>query len=179
MFSILISCFIFHIFVLNQISIIMTGIYAIIGIVMLVFGILQIVLFFKLWGMTNDVGQIKGLLSNLSTQKATAAMSSHDLEQTSSEQKTEQKVVGEWPVGTLVVHTATWQQMRIKEITPDHKYVCTQGNLVRGTYAKGCLMSYEDYVTTILSENNSSGSIVGILIALIGILIIAILFFTA
>ena len=73
-------------------------------------------------------------------------MSSHDLEQTSSEQKTEQKVVGEWPVGTLVVHTATGQQMRIKEITPDHKYVCTQGNLVRGTYAKGCLMSFEDYV---------------------------------
>ena len=147
----------------------MTGIYAIIGIVMLVFGILQIVLFFKLWGMTNDVGQIKGLLSNLSTQKATAAMSSHDLEQTSPEQKTEQKVVGKWPVGTLVVHTATWQQMRIKEITPVHKYVCTQG----------CLMSYEDYVTTILSKNNSSGSIVGILIALICILIIAILFFTA
>ena len=149
----------------------MTGIYAIIGIVMLVFGILQIVLFFKLWGMTNDVGQIKGLLSNLSTQKATAAMSSHDLEQTSPEQKTEQKVVGKWPVGTLVVHTATWQQMRIKEITPDHKYVCTQGNLVRGPY--------EDYVTTILSKNNSSGSIVGIVIALICILIIAILFFTA
>lgn len=157
----------------------MTGIYAIIGIVMLVFGILQIVLFFKLWGMTNDVGKIKGLLSNLSTQKATAAMSSHDLEQTSPEQKTEQKVVGKWPVGTLVVHTATWQQMRIKEITPDHKYVCTQGNLVRGPYTEGCLMSYEDYVTTILSKNNSSGSIVGIVIALICILIIAILFFTA
>lgn len=152
----------------------MTGIYAIIGIVMLVFGILQIVLFFKLWGMTNDVGQIKYLLSNLSTQNAAAIKKPQDLEQTSSEQK----VVGEWPVGTLVVHTATWQQMRIKEITPDHKYVCTQGNLVRGTYAKGCLMSYEDYVTTILSENNSSGSIVGILIALICILIIAILFFT-
>ena len=74
----------------------MTGIYAIIGIVMLVFGILQIVLFFKLWGMTNDVGQM----------------------------------------GTLVVHTATWQQMRIKEITPDHKYVCTQGNLVRAHIQK-------------------------------------------
>lgn len=153
----------------------MTGIYAIIGIVMLVFGILQIVLFFKLWGMTNDVSQIKYLLCDLSTQNAAAIKKPQDLEQTSSEQK----VVGEWPVGTLVVHTATWQQMRIKEITPDHKYVCTQGNLVRGTYAKGCLMSYEDYVTTILSENNSSGSIVGILIALICILIIAILFFTA
>lgn len=36
----------------------MTGIYAIIGIVMLIFGILQIVLFFKLWGMTNDVRRL-------------------------------------------------------------------------------------------------------------------------
>lgn len=100
----------------------MTGIYAIIGIVMLVFGILQIVLFFKLWGMTNDVGQIKYLLCNLSTQNAAAIKKTQDLEQTSSEQK----IVGEWPVGTLVVHTATWQQMRIKEITPDHKYVYTR-----------------------------------------------------
>lgn len=40
-------------------------------------------------------------------------------------------------------------------------------------------MSYEDYVTTILSENKSSSSVVGIVIVLIGILIIAILFFTA
>lgn len=36
----------------------MTDIYAIIGIVMLIFGILQIVLFFKLWGMTNDVRRL-------------------------------------------------------------------------------------------------------------------------
>ena len=34
----------------------MTDIYAIIGIVMLIFGILQIVL--KLWGMTNDVRRL-------------------------------------------------------------------------------------------------------------------------
>lgn len=31
----------------------------ILGIVMLVFGILQIILFFKVWGMTNDVHAIK------------------------------------------------------------------------------------------------------------------------
>lgn len=36
----------------------MTSISSIIGIVMLVFGILQIVLFFKLWGMTNDVRRL-------------------------------------------------------------------------------------------------------------------------
>lgn len=31
----------------------------ILGIIMLVFGILQIILFFKIWGMTNDVRKIK------------------------------------------------------------------------------------------------------------------------
>ena len=30
----------------------------ILGLVMLVFGILQIILFFKVWGMTNDVRKI-------------------------------------------------------------------------------------------------------------------------
>ena len=36
-----------------------SGFLTFIGIVMLVFGILQIVLFFKLWGMTNDIREIK------------------------------------------------------------------------------------------------------------------------
>ena len=31
----------------------------VIGIVVVVFGILQLILFFKLWGMTNDVSEIK------------------------------------------------------------------------------------------------------------------------
>lgn len=31
----------------------------VLGIVMLVFGILQIILFFKVWGMTNDVSAIR------------------------------------------------------------------------------------------------------------------------
>lgn len=34
----------------------------VIGIVVGVFGILQIILFFKLWGMTNDVSEIKKIL---------------------------------------------------------------------------------------------------------------------
>ena len=32
------------------------------GVVMIVFGILQIILFFKIWGMTNNVSKIKGKL---------------------------------------------------------------------------------------------------------------------
>lgn len=46
----------------------MEGLTLVIGIVMLVFGILQIILFFKLWGMTNDVKSIKNhLISQLGT----------------------------------------------------------------------------------------------------------------
>ena len=37
----------------------METIYIILGLIMLVFGILQIILFFKLWKMTNDVHAIK------------------------------------------------------------------------------------------------------------------------
>ena len=37
----------------------MEGIALFVSIVIIVFGILQIILFFKLWGMTNDVKKIK------------------------------------------------------------------------------------------------------------------------
>ena len=36
---------------------------------LIVFGILQIILFFKLWGMTNDVAQIKGYRTYGSTRQ--------------------------------------------------------------------------------------------------------------
>jgi hypothetical protein len=34
----------------------------IVGIVVIIFGILQIILFFKIWGMTNDVARIVTIL---------------------------------------------------------------------------------------------------------------------
>lgn len=42
----------------------MEGIITFTGVVMIAFGILQIILFFKLWGMTNDVSRIKDLLES-------------------------------------------------------------------------------------------------------------------
>lgn len=33
-----------------------------VSIVIIVFGILQIILFFKVWGMTNDIKEIKNLI---------------------------------------------------------------------------------------------------------------------
>lgn len=37
----------------------MAGITLLVSIILIVFGVLQIILFFKLWGMTNDVRKIK------------------------------------------------------------------------------------------------------------------------
>ena len=35
----------------------------IVGIVLIVFGVLQIILFFKIWGMTNDIRELKSFLN--------------------------------------------------------------------------------------------------------------------
>ena len=37
----------------------MAGMFTFVGIIIIVFGILQIILFFKLWGMTNDIKKMK------------------------------------------------------------------------------------------------------------------------
>lgn len=37
----------------------MEGMFTFVGIIIIVFGVLQIILFFKIWGMTNDVKRIK------------------------------------------------------------------------------------------------------------------------
>ena len=47
----------------------MEGITLFVSIVIIVFGILQIILFFKLWGMTNDVKKIRKSLPDLSPAK--------------------------------------------------------------------------------------------------------------
>lgn len=35
----------------------------VVGIVLIVFGVLQIILFFKIWGMTNDIRELKSFLN--------------------------------------------------------------------------------------------------------------------
>lgn len=75
------------------------------------FGLLQLILFFKIWGMTNDIREIKEkYLSSSNPQK-----------DVSSTQPTEFKI------GELVVNIKTNKQMRIKEITESGKYSCYTG----------------------------------------------------
>ena len=79
--------------------------------IILIFGILQLILFFKIWGMTNDIREIKEkYLSSTDPKKSISPAQST-----------------EFNVGELVVHIKTNKQMRIKEITEDGKYSCYTG----------------------------------------------------
>ncbi len=80
-----------------------------IAIIFLVFGILQIILFFKLWGMTNDIKAIK-------EKYLTANPNSYILKQR-----------GEFCNGEIVKEIKTGRSMLIKEVK-NGKYVCFTTN---------------------------------------------------
>lgn len=40
----------------------MEGMFSFVGVIIIVFGVLQIILFFKLWGMTNNVSEMKNMM---------------------------------------------------------------------------------------------------------------------
>ena len=81
--------------------------------IILIFGILQLILFFKIWGMTNDIREIKEKYLSSTDPKKSVSLSNN--------QPTE------FSIGELVVEIKTNKQMRIKEITQDGKYSCYTG----------------------------------------------------
>lgn len=65
------------------------------SIVMIIFGILQIILFFKIWGMTNDINRIRHLFEQLTQQNSTNnGISNRETKNTDHEKKDTPK--GAW-----------------------------------------------------------------------------------
>ena len=97
----------------------MEGIALFVSIVIIVFGVLQIILFFKLWGMTNNVKKIKRILNNKKEQ---------DME------------IGKTVIadgikeGDLVVELKTERQMRVENITNDGKFECKASGMIVGVF---------------------------------------------
>ena len=89
----------------------MEGMFNFVGIIIIVFGVLQIFLFFKIWGMTDDIRSIKNKYIN-NIVESTISTSSNRLQ---------------YRVGDLVVSVKNDKQMRIKEIK-DEKYSCYSNN---------------------------------------------------
>lgn len=100
----------------------MEGLISFAGVIMIVFGILQIILFFKLWGMTDDIKAIKNKYLESSSNSTNVEPSSNNSNTTGiSNKNTESK----FEVGSLVVNIKTGKQMRIKEINHvTGKYNC-------------------------------------------------------
>lgn len=99
------------------------------GLVVIVFGILQIILFFKLWGMTNDIREIKNkYLNSKSPSSHLDEAYNASLNETKPIQK--QYPENKFQPGDLVVSISTGKQMRVKDIK-DGKYSCySQGGMV-------------------------------------------------
>ena len=103
-------------------------------IVILAFGILQIILFFKLWGMTNDIRIIKTkYLESLSIEPENVKL------KINSEVKIED--------GALVVNIKTGKQMRRKEINPaSGKFNCytNGGTVFEGDFDESEIKLFEE-----------------------------------
>lgn len=84
----------------------MEGLMIFTGIVMIAFGILQIILFFKIWGMTNDIREIKNKYF--------------------SEGKKEmpRKKLTNLAAGDIVTEINSGRKVAISEINPDGTYKC-------------------------------------------------------
>lgn len=97
------------------------------AIIFIVFGILQIILFFKLWGMTNDVRALKNIFESKN--------------QAISEKEPS---IGEL---SLVVLKETGKQMRVKEVLPNNKVRCIAGGVVIGDFNQSEIILFDEWVS--------------------------------
>ena len=113
------------------------------AIIFIVFGVLQIILFFKIWGMTNDVRNIKEMYeSEREAHYRNLDRTTHKAES----QEGSDLSISKFSVGDLVVHIKTGKQMRIKNINVDNihsnndTYSCYSGG---GVYHEGDFLASE------------------------------------
>ena len=105
-----------------------------ISVIAIVFGILNLILFFKIWSMTNDVRELKDcILSNFPKKEKEPFVKNELGDEVFSPQ-------------TKVVEIATGRQMVVKNRLPNGKYKCSynSGTLVADMDASQ-LVTYEEY----------------------------------
>ena len=88
------------------------------SIVLLVFGILQVILFFKIWGMTNNVCKTKELMENYS-QNNTSNSSKEVIEEIVEE-------CDNIEVNDFVMEIKTQKEFKVKQIIGENKFECIE-----------------------------------------------------
>lgn len=90
----------------------MEGILGFVSIIIIIFGILQIILFFKLWGMTNNIFEIKELIKKCSIEE-------------NVNQKSNKTITGlDIQIEDLVVELKSKRQLIVVDITEDGRFQC-------------------------------------------------------
>ena len=84
------------------------------SIVLLVFGILQVILFFKIWGMTNNVCKIRELMENYS-QNNTNNSSKEVVEECDNIE-----------VNDFVMEIKSQKEFKVKQIIGENKFECIE-----------------------------------------------------
>lgn len=99
------------------------------SVIFLIFGILQIILFFKMWGMTNDVRKIKKKLLASENDEISEPSNQFDNTINDWESKKDEITKSSTPfqIGELVVGIKSGKQMRVKEIL-NEEYGCYTNN---------------------------------------------------
>ena len=95
----------------------MYGLYTVFCVVGVVWGILNVVLFFKIWSMCNDVKKLTERVLSI-TQKE-----QDNVNEARKQKLSETRTIGEW-----VVYPPAKRVMLIKEVTPDGMYKCVEIN---------------------------------------------------
>lgn len=81
-----------------------------VSIIIIVFGILQIILFFKLWGMTNDIKEIKNKYVGKVIVPEVNTFHNPNIA---------------FNIGDIVIYTKTGDKFRIDEIAGENIYKCS------------------------------------------------------
>lgn len=118
-----------------------------IGILALIWSILCLVLFFKIWGMTNDVREILDCLKN-NTSKNVSDEGSNVVQPSTEDEELQSKDLDGIPSNSLVVEISTGKQMRVKSMSPDGKYSCyiNQGTTHYGDLSRNEFVLFDEYV---------------------------------
>ncbi len=99
---------------------------------LLIVAVLNVILFFKIWGMANDVNKILKI------------MQKYDMKETDNRMQNNLSD-GNFNIEDLVVRKSDQKQMRIKEIN-NWKYHCfSYGNVDEGWLTENDILSWDDF----------------------------------
>lgn len=109
--------------------------YEFLSIVLIVFGVLQIILFFKMWGMTNDVAKIKDVLnsrlSNMQIAKEQSIITQKENKISETKESINVELLNDINAGDSVIRLSDGKMMIVDSVD-DGEYFC------KGSFPEGC-----------------------------------------